>query len=285
MKIGIPDEIVNALTVDVEDYFMVSAFSDVAPYESWGTYDSRVERNTKSILDILDAHSVKATFFIVGWVADKSPGLVKEIEERGHEIGCHGYTHRMLSDLTEGEFRDDTRRAKNILEDLVGHPILGYRAPSFSLTRRTTWAWDVLLEEGFRYDSSVFPIHHDRYGYPEFERFSKIVRGNGKGDLMEIPATTLRLFGVNLPCSGGGYFRLYPLRVTEWMFERLNRLEGQPVVFYIHPWELDPGQPRMPGKLLSIFRHYVNIAGTGRKFDLLLSKYRFGPIRQVFNLS
>ena len=272
----------NALTVDIEDYFMVSAFSGSIPQDQWGAYEPRVEGNTRRLLDIFDRKKVKGTFFVVGWIAEKFPGVVREICRRGHEIGCHSHLHRLVYDLSPEEFRRDTRNAKGVIEDVSGESVLGYRAPSYSITNRSQWALGILAEEGFRYDSSIFPIRHDRYGFPQHGRFAEIKRHNGTEGILEIPMSTLRIFGKNVPIAGGGYFRLYPFRWTAWGIRKLNGKEGQPALFYIHPWEIDPGQPRMRGSWLSMFRHYVNLKNTEEKLDRLLGAFRFAPVKEVF---
>lgn len=272
----------NAFTVDVEDYFMVSAFSDVIPSDRWESFEWRVEGNTKRILDLLDTAGVKATFFFLGCVAQKFPGLVREVARGGHEISCHSHRHRLIQYLTPVEFREDTRTAKAILEDIIGEKIQGYRAPSWSITRNTLWALDILREEGFSYDSSVFPIRHDIYGFPGFNRFPTVLRGESGGEILEIPPSTVRILRRNLPVAGGGYLRLYPLSITEWAIRRLNDFEKEPAVVYLHPWETDPGQPRMNGRLLSRFRHYVNLEKTETRLASLLGRFRFGPIRETF---
>jgi polysaccharide deacetylase family protein (PEP-CTERM system associated) len=272
----------NAITVDVEDYFMVAAFSDVVPTARWESFESRVERNTKRILELLDKANVKATFFFLGYVAQKFPGLVREAVRGGHEIGCHSHLHRRICELTPEEFRKDTRTAKAILEDITGEKILGYRAPSWSITRKTFWAIDILREEGFSYDSSVFPILHDIYGFPGFKRFPTALRGEPGGELLEIPPSTVRVLGRNVPVAGGGYLRLYPFFITEWAIRHLNEIERERAVVYLHPWEIDPGQPRLNGRLLSRFRHYVNLEKTETRLASLLGRFRFGPIREAF---
>jgi polysaccharide deacetylase family protein (PEP-CTERM system associated) len=256
----------NALTVDVEDYYMVSAFADRVRFEDWPKFESRVERNTRRILDLLDEHAVRATFFVLGWVGERHPGLVREIHDRGHEVSCHGYNHRLIYDLTPAEFREDTRRAKGILEDAAGKRVIGYRATSYSVVKRTLWALDVMIEEGFQYDSSIFPVHHDRYGYPGAERFAHVIK-RPSGAIVEFPPTTYRLFGQNIPVAGGGYLRLFPTLVTK-----------QPAIFYVHPWEIDMLQPRIKGTWLSELRHYVNLDTTFPKLTACLAEFKFKPL-------
>jgi polysaccharide deacetylase family protein (PEP-CTERM system associated) len=279
-------DIVNAFSVDLEDYFMVTAFSRSVKFEEWGRFEERVEVGTRKLLDILDRHGVRATFFVLGWIAERRADLVREIRDAGHEIASHGYNHRMILDMSKGEFRADVRRSKAILEDAIGGRVHGYRAPSYSITGKTLWALGILEEEGFSYDSSIFPIRHDRYGYPGFSRFPVKVTGRGNaGGIREIPLSTIRIGGQNVPVAGGGYFRLYPVEVTVWAIRRINELEKRPAVFYIHPWELDPGQPRMPAGRLTQLRHRLNIGTTERKLGTLLERFRFGPVSDLVDLA
>ncbi len=270
----------NALTFDVEEYFHVEAFTGVVHRDQWPQLSSRVADSTRRILDLLDAHGVSATFFVLGWVAGRHGGLVREIQARGHEIGCHSHAHRMITTMTPVEFRTDVRDARRTIEDATGEPVLGYRAPTFSVVRRTLWALDVLGEEGFQYDSSVFPIHHDRYGIPDAPRFPHRVTLRGGGELVEFPMTTVPFGRARLPLTGGGYFRLAPYALVRAGLARVNA-EGEPAMVYLHPWELDPGQPRMPVHGLSRFRHYVNLGGTAAKLGRLLRDFTFGPAADV----
>jgi polysaccharide deacetylase family protein (PEP-CTERM system associated) len=270
--------IVNYLTIDVEDYFQVSAFEKVIDPKSWDSYPSRVVRNTQIILDILEARNVKATFFIVGWIAERYPQLVRKISNQGHELGCHSYWHRKVYDLTPEEFRADTHRSKSLLEDITGQPVYGYRAPSYSITQKSLWALDILSGLGFRYDSSIFPTYHDNYGIPDAPRF---VYNLKEQEMIEYPISTAKIFGRNLPISGGGYFRLFPYSITRAALKRINTVESQPFVFYFHPWEIDPDQPRVDGAgLLSRFRHYVNLKTTQEKLEKLLDDFQFMPFFQ-----
>jgi polysaccharide deacetylase family protein (PEP-CTERM system associated) len=273
---------INALTVDVEDYFMVSAFSNVISVDHWDRYECRLGAVMPRLLDLLDRYGVKGTFFVLGWVAERYPDIVREIRGRGHEVACHSHRHRLVYEQTPGQFREDTRKAKRILEDILGEPIRGYRAPSYSVTTASLWALDILAEEGFEYDSSVYPVRHDRYGIPGFGRFPRRVEGNGAGGIVEIPPSTVRILGMTLPFGGGGYLRLFPVGWTEWALRDLNGREGQPAVVYVHPWEMDPDPPRMRGSAFSEFRHYVNIGTTEEKLSRLLRGFGFGPMRQVF---
>lgn len=266
----------NYLTVDVEDYYQVSAFADVIQANEWGYYESRIQGNLRRILEILDRHGTKATFFVVGWIAERFPEVVAEIAHDGHEIGCHSYMHRTLNTLSPGAFREDTKRAKDILENLSGKRILGYRAPSYSITRETMWALKILKRLGFEYDSSIFPIHHDRYGIPDAPRFKYTFADCG---LVEYPISTVRFLGQHVPVSGGGYFRLLPYLLTKRALRRINEKEREPFVFYIHPWELDPGQPRIRGAgPRSRFRHYQNLQRTAGRLERLLQDFAFRPI-------
>ena len=283
--------ITNYLTIDVEDYFHVSAFEKISPPKNWDGYECRVVQNTELILNILDEYKVKATFFILGWVAERYPHLTKKIASQGHEIACHGYLHQRLLLQTREQYRDDICRAKAILEDQIGTEVIGYRAPSYSITRETSWAFDELIDAGFKYDSSIFPMKHDFYGIPDWPRFAgyavKTDSGwqptdtvtAGQTSIRELPITTLRLGSKNLPIAGGGYFRLLPYPVTRWGLKRINQQDQQPFVFYLHPWELDPQQPRMSGtSAKSRFRHYLNLGKTEGRFLSLLNDFKFGPI-------
>jgi len=275
----------NALSIDVEDYFMVSAFANVVKFEDWSKYESRVEQNTYKILGLLEDHKVKATFFVLGWVAEHYPKLIREIHSRGHEVACHGYSHRLVYDLSLKEFQEDTRKAKALIEDTIGMAIFGYRAASYSILQRSLWALDILIEEGFVYDSSIFPIYHDRYGYHGFNRFPVNIKRGERGNIMEVPLSTIRLLGKNIPIAGGGYLRLFPIKFVKWAIRSLNEKEIQPAVIYFHPWEIDPEQPRLNGSRRSTFRHYINMDETFAKISLLLDTFRFGPIREVFTVN
>jgi polysaccharide deacetylase family protein (PEP-CTERM system associated) len=246
--------VVNAMTIDVEDYFHVSVFDGVIPRHQWESLESRVCANTDRLLAIFDEHRVHGTFFVLGWVAERYPDLVRRIAEAGHEVASHGYAHRLVYDQTPATFRNDVRRAKALLEAASGRPVLGYRAPSYSITPRSLWALDILIEEGYRYDSSIFPIRHDRYGIPLSPRHAYLLE-RPLGGLVEAPASTTRLGPTNLPIAGGGYFRILPYGWTRWGISRVNRLENRPAIFYLHPWEIDPDQPRLRAGLLSRFRH------------------------------
>jgi len=271
--------IINYLTVDVEDYFQVAAFEKVIPVDSWGQYAGRVVTNTGFILELFAACQVKATFFIVGWIAERYPDLVVEIDRQGHEIGCHSAWHRKIYELTPAQFREDTRRAKVTLEQIIGKPVHGYRAPSYSITKKSLWALDILAELGFAYDSSIFPVYHDNYGIPDAPRFAYRLE---QQNMMEYPISTLLFAGMNLPIAGGGYFRLFPYWFTRMALHRINRKERQPFIFYLHPWEIDPQQPRIKGAgAKSRFRHYLNLGKTKKRLERLLLDFSFRPIRPV----
>jgi polysaccharide deacetylase family protein (PEP-CTERM system associated) len=275
-----PSVLVNVMTVDVEDYFHVSNFSSLVTRESWTARESRVERNTDRLLQTFADAGVTATFFVLGWVGERFPHVVARIAALGHEVASHGYAHQLVYDQTPSAFRDDVRRAKALLENACGHRVRGYRAPSFSITSQSIWALDVLIEEGYRYDSSIYPIRHDRYGIPAAPRHPFIVR-RSSGTLLEVPASTARVAKVNLPIGGGGYFRLLPYQWTRWGIDRLNRQEQRPAVFYLHPWEIDPGQPRLPAGALTRFRHYRNLDRAESRLRRLLHDFRFGPMRSL----
>jgi polysaccharide deacetylase family protein (PEP-CTERM system associated) len=330
--------IINAMTIDLEDYFQVQAFSDVVRYENWDKNESRVERNTYRILEIFADPSklrtpnsepsssnfehrtlnvehktpVKATFFCLGWIAERYPHLIREIQAHGHEIACHGYAHRLIYQQTKEEFKEDIHKAKGILEEITGREVVGYRAPSYSITSASTWALDVLMKEGFKYDSSIFPIRHDFYGMPEAPRFPFLVLLNGSGTLdflpldypntsegnklnfknkppvfiIEFPLTTSPFGRFNLPMAGGGYFRLFPYLFFKNRLTRINKLEGQPFIFYLHPWEVDADQPRIRGAgLKSRFRHYRNLEKTEGRLRRLLKDFSFAPLKDLLPIS
>lgn len=269
--------VVNALTFDVEDYFHVSAFDRVVARSQWDSLEHRVDASTERVLTVLADLDVRATFFVLGWVADRFPGLVRRIAAAGHELASHGYGHRLVYELTPEEFRQDLRRSRLAIESAVAAPIVGYRAPSYSITMKSLWALDVLVEEGFAYDASIFPIHHDRYGIPDAPRHPyRIDRAAGR--IWEIPPSTVRCLGTNLPVAGGGYFRLLPYGWTRWGIGWLNRREERPAIFYLHPWELDPAQPRLGASGLSRFRHYRNLEQTELRLRRLLRDFRFGTV-------
>jgi polysaccharide deacetylase family protein (PEP-CTERM system associated) len=274
----------NAFSVDVEDWYQVSDFEAVAPFPTWERFESRIVRNTQRLLDLLAEYKVQGTFFILTWNSERHPQLVRQIASAGHEIASHGYRHRLVYEQTPAEFREDVRRSKMALEDIVGQPVLGYRAPSFSLTQASLWAIDVLLDCGFRYDSSIFPVRDRLYGIPNARRFPFVIRAEGERELVEFPMTTTRVRERNWPLGGGGYLRLLPYRYMRWGMRRVNR-EGQPALVYVHPWELDPDQPRLQvhGKR-GFSTHYINLRGTEAKLRRLLQDFAFAPVRRVLAL-
>jgi polysaccharide deacetylase family protein (PEP-CTERM system associated) len=268
----------NALTIDVEDYFQVSAFAPHIPRTEWAIRECRVERNIDCILAMLDAHGTKGTFFTLGWLAERYPKVVRLIVDNGHELASHGYGHERASDQTPESFFADINLAKLILEDISSHAVKGYRAPSFSIGEKNLWAFECLERAGYRYSSSIYPIRHDHYGMPNAPRHAHSI-----GSLVEIPCTTLRFLNRNWPASGGGYFRLMPYSLSRWMIDRINRVDGLPAVFYFHPWEVDTEQPRIPGiSAKTRFRHYVNIHRMERRLNRLLADFAWGRMDELF---
>jgi polysaccharide deacetylase family protein (PEP-CTERM system associated) len=268
--------VVNAMTIDVEDYFHVSVFDGLVPRHAWGSMESRVCANTERLLSIFDDAGVQATFFVLGWVAERFPDLVRAIASQGHELASHGYGHRLVYDLTPRAFRDDVRRSKDLLESTACQQVFGYRAPSYSVTPRSLWALDVLIDEGYQYDASIFPIHHDRYGIPISPRQPYVLHRTAP--LVEAPGSTVRCGPFNLPIGGGGYFRILPYAWTSWGIRRLNREERRPAIFYLHPWEIDPDQPRLRAPMLGRFRHYFNLKRTETRLRALLRDFEFAPL-------
>jgi len=279
-----PGNLANAMTIDVEEYFQVSAFDDVVERTAWERIPSRVSDSIDRLLDLLDETGVRATFFVLGWLAERKPDVVRTIAARGHEIGCHGWAHELIYRQTPERFRDETRRARAVLQDLAGQPVRGYRAASFSIGRGNLWALDVLAEAGFTYDSSLFPIRHDRYGIVGApRRIHRLTTPSGH-DLIEVPPSTVLLGGVVVPVAGGGYLRMFPRLFTRWAVGRLNRHELMPAVIYIHPWEIDPDQPRIRARLLSRVRHYSRLRSTEDKLRDLLRRYPFAAVEDVLGL-
>lgn len=273
--------ITNALTIDVEDYFQVSAFARHISRDTWNDMPCRVERNISQILALLDQEKSKATFFTLGWIAQRYPQLVQQIVAEGHELASHGYAHLRANEQSRTEFHEDVTRSKKLLEDLGGVAVKGYRAPSFSIGTRNLWALDVLSDAGYAYSSSIYPIKHDHYGMPDAPRFSFKPREDKP--LMEFPVTTVNLFGRNWPTGGGGYFRLFPYSLSRWMMQRVNSQDKQPCIFYFHPWELDAGQPRQPGiDLKTRFRHYVNLERMPQRLENLLQDFKWGRMDHIF---
>ncbi len=276
-------EITNAFTVDVEDYFQVTAFESDIPRQAWDRQESRVVANTRRILDLLRRHNVAGTFFVLGWVAERFPELVAEIHQAGHELASHSFWHRLIYTLEPEEFREDLVRSREAIHHASGVSVRSYRAPTFSITKRSLWALDILASEGFDQDSSIYPVHHDRYGIPEAPRCVFQVP-TSHGRLVEFPPALVRLGPLKIPISGGGYFRLYPFSWTVWGLRAINQRHGRPFVFYIHPWEIDPGQPRLAaGTRVSRCRHYMNLAGTFDRLDRLLGTFRFGRMCDVLD--
>jgi len=276
--------IVNALSVDVEEYYHGLEFEAAVPADERRQLPSRVEKSVELVLDVLARHSTRATFFIVGEVAEAHPAMVERVARAGHELACHTYSHELVSRQTPEQFRADVRRAKRIIQEIAGQSVIGFRAPNFSIGPAQEWAYDILLEEGFLYDSSSYPIHHDRYGDPRAPRFVREIRRDGHRFLIEFPIATARVFRINLQIGGGGFFRLLP---TSWFAHgilRENRRHQRPVIFYFHPWELDPDQPRVPMPPLHRFRHYVNLARYQQKLESLLRRVCFTTAREVLGL-
>jgi polysaccharide deacetylase family protein (PEP-CTERM system associated) len=273
--------LLNAFSIDVEDYFQVHALSPAIPRESWPTHEYRVERSTEVILNLLAERGIHGTFFILGWVAEKSPQLVKRIADAGHEVACHGYSHQLIFNQTQEVFREETFRSKRFLEDTIGAAVTGYRAASFSITGRSLWALDVLIDAGFEYDSSVFPIRHDLYGIPGASAEISKISAPSKRTLVEFPMSAAKFGGVQVPVSGGGYFRILPYWLTRAGLKQINEKAGRPFTFYLHPWEVDPGQPRIKVKAFSRFRHYTNLHLCAGRLRQVLGDFRFGTMREV----
>ncbi|MBI3248614.1 MAG: DUF3473 domain-containing protein [Deltaproteobacteria bacterium] len=275
---------INAISIDVEDWYQVSDFESVVQFSRWDDFESRVVRNTRRILELLGRYGIRGTFFILTWNAERFPALVKEIDAAGHEIATHGYAHRLVYTQTPEEFRADLQRSLHILEDLTGKKVLGYRAPSFSITKESMWALDVLLELGLRYDSSIFPLRDKLYGIADSYRFPYVVRQQGSQDLIEFPMSTVRVRQTNLPLAGGAYFRLLPYAFFRWGMKKLNR-EGKSTVLYLHPWEIDPEQPRIAARgKRGYSSHYWNLHATEKKLVRLLQDFSFAPMREVLAL-
>jgi len=274
----------NALTIDVEDYFQVTAFDGVVRRDEWASFPLRVVDNTLRVLDLCDEFAVQGTFFILGWVAQREQGLVKEIRKRGHDVACHGFGHELIYRIGPERFREDVRKSKRSLEDICGKSVIGYRAPSYSITQRSLWALDILVEEGFTFDSSIFPVQHDIYGIPGSERFPYEIKTQS-GTIMEFPLSTLPLnvgkWRYNLPIAGGGYLRLLPAQLVGQAIQYVNTSEKQPTILYFHPWEIDPGQPRIRAGLKSRFRHYLNLERMELKLRYLLDRFDFSTIQNA----
>jgi polysaccharide deacetylase family protein (PEP-CTERM system associated) len=273
-------ELTNAITVDVEDFFQVSAFERYIAHDDWERIPGRVERNTEEILELFERHEVNGTFFVLGWVGERHPALLRRISGAGHEVASHSYRHERVNTLSREAFFEDASRTKKLLEDITGEPVKGYRAPTFSIGKRTLWALEELEAIGYEYSSSVYPIRHDLYGMPDAPRFP--FRLNDL-NILEVPISTVQIMGCNLPAGGGGYFRLAPYVVSRWMLRRINQTERRPCVFYFHPWELDPEQPRhISAKFVTRFRHYKNLKLMGPRIDRLLRDFRWGRMDDIF---
>ena len=273
--------LVNALTFDVEDYYHVQAFAGVIRPSNWDSYPSRVEKNTYRVLQILNSRGIRATFFVLGWVAERCRALVKEIFRAGHEIGSHGYNHEMIRPGGVTAFRNDILRGKSLLEDQIGIAVKIYRAPSYSITSETLWALEILAETGFESDSSIFPIFHDNYGIPDAPRFPYYISLKNGGNIVEFPPSTLRICGANFPVAGGGYFRLYPYSATARAIRHINDTERRPALVYLHPWEIDPDQPRIAAGWRSRLRHYHHLHSTEPKLLRLLDDFSWAPMSDV----
>lgn len=271
----------NALTVDVEDYFHVSAFAGSIRPDEWDSYPLRVVHNTQRLLELFGNCDVRATFFVLGWVAERVPELIREIAAQGHEVACHGYSHQLVYNQTPDEFRSETLRSKALLEDIIQAQVYGYRAASYSITQRSLWALDVLAEAGFSYDSSIFPVRHDRYGIPGSPEFPYVLKSPGGYPLVEFPLSTARVLGYRLPIAGGGYFRLYPYAMTRAGLRSVNRGADKPFIFYLHPWEIDAGQPRVAARWLSRFRHYNNLDKCEARLQRLMADFSFDTAHNV----
>lgn len=267
--------IVNALTVDVEDYFQVSAFAESVDQNDWDNHPLRVENNTRKLLNLCDEFRYKATFFTLGWVAERTPSLIAEIADRGHEVACHGYSHQLVYNQTPEVFREETIRAKAILEDIIQKPVLGYRAASYSITEKSLWALDILAESGFVYDSSIFPVRHDRYGMPNTPEHPYELKTPAGHSIVEFPLSTARIASYRLPIAGGGYFRLYPYWMSRLGLQQINR-DNKPFIFYLHPWEVDPDQPKISASRFSRFRHYNNLDKCEGRLRNLMTDFEFG---------
>lgn len=274
--------ITNALTIDVEDYFQVAALAEAVSRDDWGSMEYRVEANTERLLELFERSGIKATFFVLGWVAERSPKLVERIFEAGHEIASHGYSHQLVYSQTPEVFREETRRSKQILEDIIGKPVTGYRAASYSITQNSKWALDILCDEGFTWDSSIFPVHHDRYGMPGTPFEPYILKAPNGGELTEFPLSTCPIGNYRLPIAGGGYFRLFPYWLTKWGLGRINR-SGKAFIFYLHPWEVDVDQPRLKVSALSTFRHYNNLDKCMNRLERLLGDFQFTTVSDVLS--
>lgn len=274
-------KIENAMTVDVEDYFHVAAFDKVIKPSEWDSMHCRFAENTRRLLDIFDSYGVSATFFILGWCAERDAELVLEIDRRGHEVACHGYSHQLVYSQTQTQFRSETVKAKKILEDIIGKPVDGYRAASYSITKQSLWALDILAESGFEYDSSIFPVYHDNYGISDSRKDIHLIETNSGNVIKEWPLSVCNFGKLAIPVAGGGYFRLYPYFVTKKLLERVLKQTGKPIIFYLHPWEIDPKQPRISAGMLSRFRHYNNLDKCEMRLERLLHDFSFSSVSSL----
>lgn len=273
---------VNAMTVDVEDYFQVSAFEGHILKDQWEKMDCRVQKNTERILDLFEESGVTASFYVLGWIAERFPQLIRRIVESGHELASHGYSHVRVVEQTPHQFRQDITRTKGLLEDVGGTEVLGYRAASYSIGSDNLWALDVLEDAGYLYSSSIYPIKHDMYGMPEAPRFPFRLRENG---ILEIPVTTVTIWNKKIPCGGGGYFRLFPYMFSRWAIRKVNRHDQQPAIFYFHPWEIDPGQPKIRGiSMKTRFRHYLNLSRVEGRLKCLLADFKWDRVDHVYSI-
>jgi polysaccharide deacetylase family protein (PEP-CTERM system associated) len=275
--------IINAMTVDVEDYFHVAALAKSIDRSKWDSMEYRAEASTRLLLDLFDESSIRATFFVLGWVARRSPDLIREIASRGHEVASHGMSHKLVFNQTPEEFSSETYESKALLEDIIGVPVIGYRASTYSITRRSLWALDILSEAGFAYDSSIFPIHHDTYGIPDAAQVPSRIATPKGASIVEFPMSTAPMFGTRIPVSGGGYFRLLPYWLTRNGLRKLNNELSRPFIFYLHPWEVDPGQPRVNAGWKSRLRHYTNLDRCEARLRRLIGEFRFGRVRDVLS--
>lgn len=269
------------MTVDVEDYFHVTALSRVINRGDWDTLEYRAESSTRRLLALFASKEVKATFFVLGWVAKRSPALVREIQAAGHEVACHGMNHQLIYTQTPEEFRKETRDSKALLEDITGAPVIGYRAATYSITLRSMWALDVILEAGFKYDSSIFPIRHDLYGIPDAPTSPTKLDTPKGATIVEFPISTAQFLSMRIPVAGGGYFRIFPYWVTSTGLGRINSVQHLPFVFYLHPWEIDPDQPKVKVGKMPTFRHYTNLSRTEQRLTRLLDRFEFAPMCDV----
>jgi len=276
----LPTIIRNAMTIDVEDYFQVSAFATTVNYTDWDSFKSHVEKNTHAILRVMSEAETLGTFFVLGWVAERYPQLVRDIASEGHEVACHGYSHQLIYDQSPDVFYEETRNSKAILEDIVQQPVNGYRAASYSITNKSKWALDILAELGFTYDSSIFPVYHDRYGIPDAPKYPHTIKLDNGRSIVEFPMSIRELMGYRLPVAGGGYFRLYPYLLSRQLLRGINK-QGHPFVFYLHPWEVDPEQPRIKAGFVSRTRHYMNLQRCESRLRALLKDFQFSSMENV----